>query len=60
MWKSISQVSPPIDQAIMTKIDDHNGERNIQPLVFRGKMWWFVDKTMYVYYTPTHWKYMWE
>ena len=43
----------------MTKIDDGGGVRNEQPMVRRGNLWWINDGepgSMYVYYTPTHWR----
>ena len=39
----------------MTKIDDGRGVRNEQRLILRGRLWFFDDDSMYVYYTPTHW-----
>lgn len=52
-WKNIS--SAPKDVLIWTKIDDNNGERNIQQMTLKGNLWW-IDG-MYVYYSPTHWSY---
>lgn len=46
----------PEDVEVMTKIDDANGERNVQTLVRRGHLWYVPDGSMYVYYTPTHWR----
>ena len=41
----------------MTKIDDHDGCRNVQKLIKHKTGRWFLsDMSMYVYYTPTHWK----
>ena len=40
---------------VHTKIDDEDGCRNEQTLVRRGRLWWFPDGSMYVYYRPTHW-----
>lgn len=40
----------------MTKIDDECGVRNEQTLIRKGNLWFFPDESMYVYYTPTHWK----
>jgi len=54
-WKVVKQENPPKEQLILTKIDDKNGERNIARLSFDGKLWWLPNKSMYVYYTPTHW-----
>lgn len=31
------------------------GPRNVQPLIRKGRLWFFTDMSMYVYYTPTHW-----
>ena len=41
---------------VMTKIDDQNGCRNEQALTRQGRLWFYPDMSMYVYYTPTHWK----
>jgi hypothetical protein len=41
--------------AVLTKIDDGNGCRNVQELRRVGRLWWFTDMSMYVHYTPTHW-----
>lgn len=49
---------PPEDQVVMTKIDDANGVRNETKLKRRGNLWFFPDGSMYVYYTPTHWKHI--
>ena len=59
-WKTID--SAPLDVVVDTKIDDAKGARNQQPMVQRQRgpefhpMWWFPDGSMYVYYTPTHWR----
>lgn len=60
-WSLID--SAPEGVKIETKIDDEKGERNVQTLVKRtrepGKtrpLFWFPDGSMYVYYTPTHWR----
>ena len=62
-WQDIS--TAPEDIEIMTKIDDAHGERCVQSLVKRtripGKtspMFWLTDGSMYVYYTPTHWRHV--
>lgn len=47
---------PPEGEIVMTKIDDAKGCRNEQELIRRGSLWFFTDLSMYVYYTPTHWK----
>lgn len=52
-WRDIS--SAPENVTVMTKIHDVNGCRNEQSLKRRGRLWFFPDGSMYVYYTPTHW-----
>lgn len=53
-WQPIS--TAPENEVVDTKIDDHDGERNIQKMKRMGNLWWLPDGSMYVYYTPTHWK----
>ncbi len=55
-WKIISKDPPPQKTVVMTKIDDEDGVRNETKLVLQGRLWWLPDFSMYVYYTPTHWK----
>jgi len=55
-WKEISKVIPPNNKVINTKIDDEHGVRNVQELKKVNNMWYLPDDSMYVYYTPTHWK----
>lgn len=52
-WQPIE--TAPERVTVLTKIDDAKGERNEQPLKRRGRLWFFPDDAMYVYYTPTHW-----
>lgn len=56
MWKSIQLNSPPVGTVVLTKIDDSKGVRNVEKLKLAHKLWWYEDGSMYVYYTPTHWK----
>lgn len=54
-----SRLSKPFEGEIVeTMISDENGIRNIQPLIYHSNLWWTTDKKMYVYYTPTHWRYI--
>lgn len=53
-WQPIALA--PDDEVVMTKIDDERGIRNEQRLIRQGQLWFFPDKSMYVYYTPTHWR----
>lgn len=47
---------PPDNEVVMTKIDDASGCRNEQLLKRQGRLWFTPDGSMYVYYTPTHWR----
>lgn len=53
-WAAIN--TAPEGVTVMTKIDDNNGVRNEAPLRLSGRLWYFADGSMYVYYTPTHWR----
>lgn len=55
-WIRFSDLLPAEGKVVMTKIDDKNGIRNEQKLVRKGNLMWFPDMSMYVYYTPTHWR----
>jgi len=53
-WQPIE--TAPENEVVMTLISDEQGIRNEQTLKRRGRLWWFPDGSMYVYYTPTHWR----
>ena len=53
-WQAIETC--PESAVVMTKIDDAQGERNVQTLKKQGNLFWTPDGAMYVYYRPTHWK----
>lgn len=55
-WVRCSSQLPPENVVVDTKIDDADGLRHHQPMVYRNRLWWFPDLGMYVYYTPTHWR----
>lgn len=50
------QQLPPEGQIVFTVIDDGKGRRNEQLLKRGGSLWFVPDGSMYVYYTPTHWR----
>lgn len=52
-WQQIE--TAPEGEEVMTKIHDKDGKRNQQILIRQGRLWFFPDFSMYVYYTPTHW-----
>lgn len=55
-WELITADSPLGGVVVDTIIDDINGKRNHQPLVRNHRLWFVPDMSMYVYYTPTHWR----
>lgn len=55
-WISLSKALPAEGAIVETKIHDIKGERNKQKLIRKGSLWWLPDMSMYVYYTPTHWR----
>lgn len=55
-WIPCKERLPEKNKVVMTKIDDADGVRNEQELKLLKNLWWFPDGSMYVYYTPTHWK----
>ncbi len=54
-WISCRDQLPPEGADVLTKIHDAKGCRNEQRLKRRGRLWFFPDMSMYVYYEPTHW-----
>lgn len=56
-WIPTAEQLPPENQIVDTKIDDEKGLRNEYQLIFSRNLWWLPDKSMYVYYSPTHWRY---
>jgi hypothetical protein len=56
MWISCNTKEPEQGKTVNTCIMDNKGQRNEQLLKLKGNLWFFPDMSMYVYYTPTHWK----
>lgn len=56
-WIETSQQLPPEYQIVETKIDDGKFIRNNAKLYRYKNLWFLPDRSMYVYYTPTHWRY---
>lgn len=57
VWRPIE--TAPADQEVWTKISDDRGERNVQKLTRKGRLWFTGTADgvgMYVYYVPTHWR----
>lgn len=58
-WIQCSVQQAPEGVAVETKIEDADGGvRNVASLKRHGRLWWFPDDSVYVYYTPTHWRYL--
>jgi hypothetical protein len=55
-WIACKDIMPPDNCVVMTKIDDVRGKRNEQRLKYHSNLWWVPDGSMYVFYTPTHWR----
>ena len=53
-WKPVR--TAPNNRVVETKIDDEKGVRNQQDLKRQDNLWFYPDGSMYVYYTPTHWR----
>lgn len=56
LWIRTDNALPPENVVVETKVDDERGLRNGQTLKRQGNLWWAPDGSMYVYYTPTHWR----
>lgn len=54
-WRPASEA--PEGVVVETMIDDGNAPpRNFASLKRSGRLWFLPDGSMYVYYTPTHFK----
>lgn len=53
-WIPVTKELPPNGELVETKIDDLNGERNHADLSRHNNLWF--SGTIYVYYSPTHWR----
>jgi hypothetical protein len=53
-WQPIE--TAPENKVVLTKIDDGAGVRNEASLKRSGRLWFVPDGSVYVYYSPTHWK----
>jgi hypothetical protein len=55
-WIETRVSLPQNGEVVDTKIDDAQGCRNEQPLKRHNALWFYPDGSMYVYYSPTHWR----
>ena len=51
-WIRTDRSLPPDNKVVLTM--DSGG--HVQELIRDGRLWWFKDRSMYVYYVPTFWK----
>ncbi len=54
-WNRTQEILPEEGKVVLTMISDIGGERNRQQLKRQGRLWFYPDGSMYVYYSPTHW-----
>lgn len=54
MWYETVVVLPPEGVKVLASMGP---SKQAQELIRKGYLWWLPDMSMYVYYTPTHWKY---
>lgn len=55
-WKKTADCLPENGLIVETKIDTGGDVRNETRLYRQDRLWFTPDGTMYVYYTPTHWR----
>lgn len=55
-WTQTKDILPPENEVVETVIYDKKGRRNEQKMKRRENLWFLPDDSMYVYYTPTHWR----
>ena len=55
-WISVAERLPEEGVEVATKIDNEGGLRNEGTLTYKQNLWWLPDMSMYVYYSPTHWR----
>ena len=57
-WITTDSALPREKQVVETMVmDDYSKPpRNVQKLFRQGRLWFVPDGSIYVYYTPTHWK----
>lgn len=55
-FQPITPTQPAEGAVVMTKISDSKGDRNETTLKRQGRLWFYPDDSMHVYYTPTHWR----
>lgn len=49
-WRSVHADPPP--EGVVVQVQNNGGAR----LVYERGLWWFPDRSMYVYYSPEFWR----
>jgi len=58
-WVKTSDQLPTLREVVETKVVRDGKDFNVQDMKrdgFAGRLWFFPDGSMYVYYEPTHWR----
>lgn len=55
-WTQTEKQLPAEGVPVRTKVEDLKGTRNESILKRQGRLWFLPNGSMYVYYTPTHWR----
>ena len=58
VWIKTEEMLPDEEVVVETKVEDENGCSNVTKLKRYRNLWFLADGSMYVYYTPTHWRYV--
>ena len=53
-WNRVDDVKPPNGEEV--RVMSHSGQ--VTNLVRDGNLWWFPDRSMYVYWTPAYWQHI--
>ena len=51
-WTRTDQQLPP--ESVEVEVMDSVG--HVQTLVYASNLWWFPDRSMYVYFVPSFWR----
>ena len=54
-WIKVSDRLPPENKIVKTKVHKYGMVSNESKLVRKGSLWWLPNKSIFVYFTPTHW-----
>ena len=57
-WNKTSEVKPKDDRLVETMVVRDGNVSNVSKLRYHNNLWWLFSNDMYVYYTPTHWRYL--